>query len=435
MKIGIQTWGSTGDINPFIALAAGLVKAGHAVTLVITGAERRDYAETGARLGFRVVQAGHIGESEQALNDIGRRLFAIGNPVAQLRFIFEQMFDPGVAAMYAAAQTLSADHDLIVGHFIVHPAQLAAEQAGKPYVTVALNQGGIPTRYVPPSPLPNLGHWCNGMLWKLAEKMINGMVLPSANSLRIAHGSHPLTSYRQIWESAACNLIAVSPVLCPQYPDWGENQRVCGFLNVPEEASDWRMPDDLARFLQNGEAPVYIGFGSMIGLALPNADLDDATRLMLGAVKLAGCRAIVQSHWDVVNTMPEDAQIYRLSSAPHTQIFPLCAAIVHHGGAGTTQTALRCARPSVVVAHITDQFFWGDTLRKLGVAPAVLNRRKTTPAKLAAAIRAVLASPAMRFAAEEAGRKLQAENGAAAAARIIETRFGHQRSQPLRFIP
>jgi len=428
MKIGIQTWGSTGDVNPFIALAAGLVTAGHEVTLAVTSAERRDYAGTGSRLGFRVIQAGHIGESESALNEIGRRLFAISNPIAQLRFIFEQMFDPGIAVMYAAAQALSADHDLIIGHFIVHPAQLAAEQAGKPYVTVALNQGGIPTRYAPPSPLPNLGRWCNGVLWKLAERMINSMVLPSANRLRFAQGSHPLKSYRQIWESAACNLIAVSPVLGPRYPDWGENQHLCGFFNMPEEASDWRMPDDLARFLQHGEAPVYIGFGSMIGLALPSDDLDEATRLMLEAAKLAGCRAIVQSHWDKVSSMPEDARIYRLSLAPHTQIFPLCAAIVHHGGAGTTQTALRCGRPSVVVAHITDQFFWGDKLRKLGVAPAVLNRRKSTPAKLAAAIRAVLTSPAMRFAAEEAGRKLQAENGAAAAARIIETRFAPARS-------
>jgi UDP:flavonoid glycosyltransferase YjiC (YdhE family) len=427
MKIGIQTWGSTGDINPFIALAAGLVKAGHAVTLVITSAERRDYAETGARLGFRVVQAGHIGESEQALNDIGRRLFAIGNPVAQLRFIFEQMFDPGVAQMYAAAQALSAGHDLIIGHFIVHPAQLAAEQAGKPYVTVALNQGGIPTRCAPPSPLPNLGPWCNGMLWKLAEKMINGMVLASANHLRLAQSSHPLKSYRQIWESSSCNLIAVSPALCPRYPDWGENQHVCGFFNMPEEASDWRMPEDLVRFLQHGEAPVYLGFGSMIGLALPNAELDAATRLMLEAVKLAGCRAIVQSHWNVLSAMPEDARIYRLSPAPHAQIFARCAAIVHHGGAGTTQTALRSGRPSVVVAHATDQFLWGEGLKKLGAAPAVLNRRKTTPARLAAAIRAVLGSAAMRSAAEEAGKKLQAEDGVAEAVRIIETRFGELR--------
>jgi UDP:flavonoid glycosyltransferase YjiC (YdhE family) len=424
VKIGIQTWGSTGDVNPFIALAAGLAKAGHAVTLVITSAERRDFAATGARLGFSVVQAGHIGASEEALNDLGRELFAISNPVSQLATIFERMFDPGVAAMYAAAQALCAGNDLIIGHFIVHPAQLAAEQAGKPYVTLALNHGAIPTRFAPPAPLPGLGRWGNALLWKLAGKMIDSMVLPSVNRLRREQGSRPASSYRQVWESPACNLIAVSHELCPQYADWEANQQVCGYLSMPEAASDWRMPGDLARFLEQGEAPVFIGFGSMIGLARPNADLDEVTQLMLESAQLAGCRAIVQSHWDVVATMQEDARIYRLTSAPHAQIYPRCAAIVHHGGAGTTQTALLCGRPSVVVAHATDQFFWGDKLRRLGVSPAVIKRRKATPAKIAAAIRTVLGTPAMRSTAEAAGRRLQTENGVAAAVRSIEQRFG-----------
>ena len=148
---------------------------------------------------------------------------------------------------------------------------------------------------------------------------------------------------------------------------------------------------------------------------------------MLQSVKLAGCRAIVQSHWEVAAAMPEDARIYRLTSAPHAQIYPRCAAIVHHGGAGTTQTSLLCGRPSVVVAHATDQFFWGDKLRRLGVAPAVIKRRKATPAKIAAAIRTVLGTPAMRSTAEAAGRRLQAENGVAAAVRSIEQRFGQGR--------
>jgi UDP:flavonoid glycosyltransferase YjiC (YdhE family) len=162
----------------------------------------------------------------------------------------------------------------------------------------------------------------------------------------------------------------------------------------------------------------------MIGLAKPNADLDEATRLMLASAQLAGCRAIVQSHWDVAAAMPEDARIYRLASAPHARIFPQCAAIVHHGGAGTTQTALLYGRPSVVVAHATDQYFWGAQLRRLGVAPAVIKRRKATPAKIAAAIGAVLGSPAMRSAAEAAGRRMQAEDGVAAAVRSIEQRYG-----------
>jgi sterol 3beta-glucosyltransferase len=427
MKIGIQTWGSTGDVNPFIALAAGLVQAGHQVTLVITCAERRDFAATGARLGFRVVHAGYIGASEEALNDLGRELFAVANPVSQVRVIFERLFEPGVTVMYAAAQALSAEHDLIIGHFIVHPAQLAAEQAGKPYVTVALNHSGIPSRFVPPAPLPDFGPWSNALLWKLACHVIDRMVLPSINRLRKAQGIAQVRSYRAVWESPVCNLIAVSRTLCPQYADWGDNQQICGFFDLPHEASDWRMPDDLARFLAAGEAPVFIGFGSMIGLAMPSADLDAVTRLMVESAQLAGCRAIIQSHWNVVQGIAEDERIYHLGPAPHPEIFPRCAAVVHHGGAGTTQTALLCGRPSVVVAHIIDQFFWGEKLRRMGVAPALMNRRAATPAKVAAAIRNVLDTPSMHAAATEAGRELQAENGVSAAVRIIENRFGKRR--------
>lgn len=424
MKIGIQTWGSTGDVNPFIALATGLSKAGHKVTLVITSAERKDFTATGRKLGFQVVQAGHIGESEEALNDIGRELFKISNPIEQTPFIFERMFDPGIPAMYSAAQALCAENDLIIGHFIMHPVQFAAEQARKPYVTVTLNQGAIPTRFAPPSPLPDLGRWCNSMLWRMVEQMINKVALPSINRFRAEHSSQLARSYRQIWESSICNLIAVSNELCPHYVDWGENQHVCGFFNLPAESNDWQMPDDLAQFLEDGTKPIFFGFGSMIGLPIPNSDLNEATRLMVESVKLAGCRAIIQSHWNEVTPMPADTQIYRLLSAPHTKIFPHCAAVVHHGGAGTTQTSLRYGCPSVVVAHASDQFFWGNKLRQLGVAPAAISRRKATPAKIAAAIRKVLGTPAMQSAAREIGRKLQAEAGIAEAVRIIEKCFG-----------
>jgi UDP:flavonoid glycosyltransferase YjiC (YdhE family) len=183
------------------------------------------------------------------------------------------------------------------------------------------------------------------------------------------------------------------------------------------------MPDDLAQFIRAGEAPVFIGFGSMIGLATPNVHLDAATQLMVASAKLAGCRAIIQSHWQSASPIPEEPHIYRLNTAPHMQIFPHCAAIVHHGGAGTTQTSLLCGRPSVVVAHGVDQFFWGEKLKRMGVAPALIKRRKATPADIAAAIRKVLAMPRMRSAAEKIGRQLQMENGVAEAVRIIDRRF------------
>ncbi len=421
-RIAIQTWGSTGDVNPFIALAAGLAKAGHQVTLAITSTERTDYSEQGKRLGFEVQQVGYIGRDVPSLNQFGKELFAEKNPLRQMRMIFDDMFTPGAEAMYQAARKLCKDHELIIGHFIAHPVQLAAEQAGRPYITVSLHHGTIPGAYTAPYPLPNLGRWLNPWLWRLVEATINRIALPSVNAFRARYDAPAVSSIRRVWESPLCNLIAVSPQLCRPQPDWQENQKVCGFFNLPDSAKDWQPPEQLAAFLAAGSAPVYITFGSMMGLAQPGEELDATIRLWLAAVKQAGCRAIIQTHWHAASAIEEDRDIYRIESAVHTAVFPLCAAVVHHGGAGTTQTAMLCGCPSVVVAHIADQFFWGDQLRLLGIAPRFIKRHQLTVHRLAKALRQVLRQPAMKTRAEEVGKALRAENGVdRAVAFIAET--------------
>jgi UDP:flavonoid glycosyltransferase YjiC (YdhE family) len=137
------------------------------------------------------------------------------------------------------------------------------------------------------------------------------------------------------------------------------------------------------------------------------------------AAKAAGCRAIVQSRWKSVGDIEEDGDIYRLGAAPHSRLFPHCAAVVHHGGAGTTQTASLYGCPSAIVAHIADQYFWADELKRLGVAPGRLDRRTATPEGIARAIRQILGSQPMRARAKALGEQLAAENGVAKAVAII----------------
>ena len=122
MRIGIQTWGSDGDINPFVALAGGLSAAGHEVTLALTSAERKSYRHYGESLGFRIVEAGHIGRDEPELFEIARRVHEEANPLKQLDLILETMFEPGVEIITEVAGELCRENDLLIGHFIVHPA-------------------------------------------------------------------------------------------------------------------------------------------------------------------------------------------------------------------------------------------------------------------------------------------------------------------------
>lgn len=421
-KIGIQTWGSDGDINPFIALAGGLAAAGHEVTLAITSAERKSYAHLAGRLGFRLIQTGYIWKDDADLLKKSEEIFRTANPLKQLDLLIKDMLDPGVDAMYRVARTLCAENDLLVGHFAVHPLQLGAELARKPYMTVTLNHALIPSAHMPPPPpslIPNLGPALNSVLWKIAIMVLNRYILPSINRLRLKEGSASAASFRDVWESPVGNLVAVSPELCKPDPGWGEHQHICGFFLIPEKAHNWDMPGDLARFLDEGTPPVYMTFGSMASIERDPERVTAAARLLVDAAKAARCRAIIQANWETVSGIPEDTAIYRITSAPHTQIFPRCAAVVHHGGSGTTQTATLCGQPSIIVAHILDQYFWGSELKRLGVAPSPLDRRTATPEKLGREIRRVLDTPAMADRAKVLGEKLRAEDGVARAVAII----------------
>jgi sterol 3beta-glucosyltransferase len=422
MKVGIQTWGSEGDINPFVALASGLSKAGHRVTLAITSADRKDYNGIADGFGFGLGNIDYIGRSEEHLNDIGKRLIETSKPLDQLKLIYDEMFEPGVAAMYETAQGLCDENDLLIGHFIHHPLHTAAEKSGKPYLTVTLNHFGIPTRLAPPAGMPNLGPWFNGLAWKFSEKMLNRILLPFVNGLRRKEGMAGVGTFRDVWESPLRNLIAVSPLFCPPRKDWGENQKVCGFFRMDEGATTYGAPEGLTNFLHDGSPPVYMTLGSMMGTENNALLMDETTRLLVDAARIAGCRAVIQSKWEHVTAIPEDRSIFRVHFAPYMEVFPKCAAVVHHGGAGTTQTATLCGCPSIVIAHIPDQFFWGSELRRLGIGAKVLNRRSATPHKIANELRRVLGDPSMAEKTKRIGEKLKDEDGVTRAVKIIENK-------------
>ena len=147
--------------------------------------------------------------------------------------------------------------------------------------------------------------------------------------------------------------------------------------------------------------------------------INETTRLLYDAARLAGCRAIIQSRWEHVNNLPEDENIFRVNASPYLKVFPKCKAVVHHGGAGTTQTATLSGCPSIVIAHIQDQFLFGWQLKKLGIGGNVLSRHSATSQKIAKEIRNALQSPARAVKAKQIGVMLAAEHGVENAVRII----------------
>lgn len=132
----------------------------------------------------------------------------------------------------------------------------------------------------------------------------------------------------------------------------------------------------------------------------------------------AGCRAIIQTHDAAACGFQSNERVLYVKAAPHHLVFPRCAAVVHHGGAGTTQSVTLAGKPSVVVAHISEQEHWGKELRRIGIAGKPLHRRSVTAKKLASRISTI--TPAMRNQAPLIARAMAKENGVATAVRLIE---------------
>lgn len=421
MRVGLQTWGSEGDIRPFVALADGLQTAGHEVTLVITSAENKDYTPLAHSLGLRIRQVRFPSFDPERFGRTEARAMKTVNPFKQVSIVFSELFDPVVQKMYVASEQLCRDNDAVIGYHILYPLAIAAEKNKRPRVAVFISPNFLRSRYVPPEGLPNLGESLNTLLWNLAEVLMDRVLRPGANLLRLQEGLRPVSGIvRELVESNYLNLIPVSPTLCPPQSDWQGRYHLCGFFDLPETRENWQMPDDLKAFLKAGDPPVFMTFGSIATL---DPSLGETTRLMIEAVSFGKFRAIIQSKWEDLGEIPGNSSIYRIGFAPYHHIFPHCAAVVHHGGAGTTHLATRCGSPSVVVEHALDQRIWGILLNRVGLAPKPLHRRSLTPAKLAKAVRDVLDSVEMATRAKAAGRALLAENGVRRAVELIEERL------------
>lgn len=416
MKIGMQTWGSHGDIIPFLALANGLKVAGHDVTLVYTSVENKDYSSLAGKLGISLIKA--RGRLDEVDSKLMANIIEVKDPLEELSLILENYFDPAVDEMYAMSRRLCRESDLVIGAAIHYPLAIAAEKSRCPRISVALCPMAVASKYISPFG-GNLGKWINSLFWKLGDRLARKKVYRSADQLREQEGLPPFKDLQEeLYIGKELTLIGACKPLCPRPPDWGDNIQICGFLNPPPITAEWEMPRELKRFLEDGEPPVYFTFGSCTPF-----DLDRTTRLFLEATKKSGTRAIIQSDWDKFQPASDDPDIYKVVAIPHEYIFPHCALIVHHGGSGTTQASLRAGKPSVVVAHAFDQPYWGGKLHQLEVAGKVLLRRTTNADKLAAGIRKVLAAPRLALNARKIGRGLSGENGVTNAVAMIEEKF------------
>ena len=415
MRVGIQTWGSEGDIRPLVALGHALVQRGHEVELVYTDIADRHYVEVAASLGFtaRAVATPVIADQNE-LYEIGLRVINASNPLVDGKLIFDRLLRPVEGALFDAATDLCRRSDLIVSHLVLNQVRAAAELAGIPAVSVTFAHTMVPSRHIRPQGMPQLGERANAAAWAVGRFVLNRVMLGPVNDFRRRVGVPPVKDLLlDGWASHLLNLIAVSPAICAEPPDWPRWNRVCGFLALPATTHEQVAPE-LEAFLSAGEPPVFMGFGSLMPVG--SSYLTESVALMKEAARLAGCRAIIQAE-----VPPERSdRLVIIGRCPHAQVFPRCAAVVHHCGAGTTHTTLKAGVPSVGVPHVSDQFGWVEQLQRLGVAPAPVSRRSLTAPKLARRIKQALADPGMRTRAATIAARMKDDDGPATAALMIE---------------
>jgi len=421
VRIGIQTWGSEGDIRPFMALGHALATRGHDVELLYTEISDRRYEAVATSLGFTArAVASPVIRNQNELFEIGLKAINTPNQLEQGLHISRRLLEPVVEPMFEAGRELCRRSDVLIHHFILHPARAAADLERTPSITVAFVHMLVPSRHLHPSGLPRLGKWANAIEWKIARLALNLTLLRNVNRLRMRAGLPPFSDLlNDAWPSHRLNLIASSPALLDRPGDWPAWHQQCGFLSLPAHEHE-PLAADVDAFLSRGPAPVFMGFGSL----MPTGDyyLTDTIAIFTEAARLAKTRAIVQSEAD----LPSTADVLFVRRTPHAQVFPRCAAVVHHAGAGTTHTTLAAGVPSVPVPHVSDQFLWSDELRRLGVAPAPLGRTALTATALAKRIVQTTGNADMKHAAVRIQARMKSDNGPKTAADLIEQVMARQ---------
>lgn len=422
MKITILTLGSRGDVEPFLALAVGLQKAGHQAKLACSPRYSdwvRAYGVGAYPVSFDLVAA--LREAEQARKQ-GRRPLP-GEPEPKEKLLADLV---GLCEDYLAA---AQDADFVLQTGIAPGGVEIADALDLPMATAFLHPM-LPTAEFPSFYLPlrrSLGAGYNRFTHRLALKIIGHNIGPAVSRWRAQRFALPP------WDSYAAMLAArqpsgapvlhgYSPSILPSPADWDASCHVTGAWQL-DPPPGWQPPQALLNFLAAGPAPVYIGFGSMRG-----EDPQRMTREAVQALREAGQRGVLLSGGGGGLSADDCGRdVFFIDDVPHAWLFPRMAAVVHHGGAGTTANTLRAGVPGIILPRVVDQFAWGDCIARLGIGLRGPRMSKLSAKVLAPALRRVASDTVMRDKAAQFGRCIAAEQGVARAVALIEAHAAQYR--------
>ncbi|SDL46366.1 vancomycin aglycone glucosyltransferase [Glycomyces sambucus] len=400
MRVLMTTFGSRGDVEPIAGLAAELRARG--AEAVVCAPPDEEFRQRLDGLGVELVPMGEpvrpqlSGDRPPSTADAPRRAAGL------------------VESQFAAVMRAGADCDAVIGTGLPPAgAALAAERLGVRYVCAAFVPGVIPSPLVRPLARPGRPYPAdetdNLVLWDIDAANIRDLYGPALNAHRAALGLDPVEDVRgyiltdRPW-------LATDPVLgpWPEAPGYAAVQTGAWF--VPDERP---LPEDLEAFLDAGDPPVYVGFGSM-----PWKNGREAAEAAVAAVRAQGRRLVVSRGWADLGATGGDC--FAVGESNHRKLFARMAAVVHHGGAGTTHKAAAAGAPQVVVPQIADQPYWAGRVAALGIGAGHDGPVPTFDA-MTAALETALAPETKARAVEVAGR-MRTDGAARTAELLIEGR-------------
>lgn len=410
-RVVLASFGSLGDLNPFIALAQGLQARGHE-PVIATSEYHRELLER-QQIAFHPVRPHLLDLAERP--EIFRMLMDRRHGTAA---VIKQLFMPHVRESFDDLLEAVAGADLLVTHTIAFAGPLVAQLTGTAWVSAVLAPMAFLSKHDPPVPpqaawlkhLHPLGPRFFGPLLWMVRRALRSWSEPVRRlrqELRLPPGGDPLFEGAN---SPDCVLALFSPALGQPQPDWPAQTIQTGFAFF-DDANATGMSPELIRFLDAGPPPIAFTLGSSAVM-----DAGSFYQESLAAARRLGRRAVLLIGIDPRNRPAEPLGDGALAVdyAPHSELFPRAAAIVHQGGVGTTGQALRSGRPMLVVPWAHDQYDNAERVRRLGVA-RMLEKTRYGAATAAAALGRLLDDPAYAARAGEVGEQVRTEDGVATA--------------------
>jgi len=405
MKIALCTYGSRGDVQPLLALALALRDAGHQALLV----GPPDFAAWAESRGCPFRPLG---------TPLQNFLVKLPEPhTVKAALAFGRFLRGELKVQIARFPEIIRGADLVLGASLVMGLPTAAEVVKAPYAFIAFCPGILPSSR---HPFPIIReHFLPGWMNRLSWAALDGIDLfglkSELNGYRRRLGLKPV---RNLWDHVLGRkvIVAADRILAPVPEDVKADCFQAGYFHLPQPGE---LSEEVEEFLAAGPAPVYVGFGSM-----PSAEPGALTELVLKAVRSAGRRVILSRGWAGLGSRLVGSDGLVVSDVSHGLLFPRTAAVVHHGGSGTTATATRAGAPQIIIPQILDQYYWGRRVWKNGLGPKPIWRSRLTVAKLAAAVDRSVSDEAMRARTREWAEILAGEeDGLIAAVRYIEDEF------------